>query len=92
MSFQRDIYPIVEGSCFFCHGPEKQKAGFRADQRSDFFRDDGKGPLVVAGNSGESRLVAIVSGVIRMKHNASDHVLSAQEVGLIKAWIDAGAR
>jgi hypothetical protein len=40
----------------------------------------------------ESRLVVIVSGVIRMKRNASDHVLSAQEVALIKSWIDAGAR
>ena len=92
VSFQKDIYPIFERSCFSCHGPEKQKAGFRADQRSDFFRDDGKGPLVLPGNSGESRLVAIVSGVIRMKRNASDHVLSAQEVALIKSWIDAGAR
>jgi hypothetical protein len=36
--------------------------------------------------------VAIVSGLIRMKRNASDHVLSAQEVALIKSWIDAGAR
>jgi hypothetical protein len=51
-----------------------------------------KGPLVLPGNSGESRLVAIVSGVIRMKRNASDHVLSAQDVALIKSWIDAGAR
>jgi hypothetical protein len=92
LSFQRDIYPIFEGSCLSCHGPEKHKAGFRADQRSDFFRDDGKGPLVLPGNSGESRLVAIVSGVIRMKRNASDHVLSAREVALIKSWIDAGAQ
>ena len=91
VSFQKDIYPILETSCLSCHGPEKQKAGFRADERSDFFRDDGKGPLVLPGNSGESRLVAIVSGVIRIKRNASDHVLSAQEVALIKSWIDAGA-
>ena len=90
VSFQKDIYPILETSCLSCHGPEKQKAGF-PDERSDFFRDDSKGPLVLPGNSGESRLVAIVSGVIRMKRNASDHVLSAQEVALIKSWIDAGA-
>jgi mono/diheme cytochrome c family protein len=91
-NFQRDIYPIFERSCVSCHGPEKQKAGFRTDERGAFFRDDGKGPLVLPGKSGESRLVAIVSGVIRMKRNASDHVLSAQEVALIKSWIDAGAR
>lgn len=91
VSFQKDIYPIFERSCFICHGPKRHMAGFRADQRSDFFRDVGRRPLVVPGNSGESRLVAIVSGVIRVKRNASDHVLSAQEVALIKSWIDAGA-
>ena len=91
VSFQKDIYPIFATSCLSCHGPGKQKAGLRADQRGDFFRDDGKGPLVLPGNSGGSRLVAIVSGVIRMKRNAADHVLSAQEVALIKSWIDAGA-
>jgi mono/diheme cytochrome c family protein len=90
--FQRDIYPIFERSCVSCHGPEKQKAGFRADERGAFFQDDGKGPLVVPGKSGESRLVAIVTGAVKMKRNASDHVLPAQEVALIKSWIDAGAQ
>ena len=58
---------------------------------SDFFRDDDKGPLVLPGNSGESRL-AIVSGVIRMKRNASDHALSAQEGRADQVVIDPGAR
>ena len=92
VSFQKDVYPIFERSCFFCHGPHRHIAGFRADQRSAFFRDDGNGPLVLPGNSGESRLVAIVSGAIRMRRNASDHVLSAEKVALIKSWIDAGAQ
>jgi hypothetical protein len=82
VSFQKDIYPIFERSCVSCHGPEKQKAGFRADQRSDLFRDDGKGPLVLPGNSGESRLLAIVSGVIRMKRNASDHFFRRRSLRL----------
>ena len=83
VSFQKDIYPIFER-------PHRHIAGFRADQRSAFFRDDGNGPLVLPGNSGESRLVAIVSGA--MRRNASDHVLSAEKVALIKSWIDAGAQ
>ena len=85
VSFQKDIYPIFER-------PHRHIAGFRADQRSAFFRDDGNGPLVLPGNSGESRLVSMVSGAIRMRRNASDHVLSAEKVALIKSWIDAGAQ
>ncbi|MGB7789764.1 MAG: c-type cytochrome domain-containing protein [Terrimicrobiaceae bacterium] len=92
LSFQRDIYPIFEKSCFFCHGPKRHIAGFRADRLSDFFRDDGKGPLVLPGNSGQSRLLAIVSGAKKMKRNVPDHILSVEEVALIKSWIDAGAQ
>ena len=32
------------------------------------------------------------SGAIRMRRHASDHVLSADKVALIKSWIDAGAQ
>ena len=29
--FARDIQPILERSCLSCHGPEKQKSGYRLD-------------------------------------------------------------
>ena len=33
MEFERDIEPILKEHCFACHGPQKQKNGFRLDQR-----------------------------------------------------------
>ena len=33
VDFARDIYPIFRRSCIECHGPEKQKAELRLDQR-----------------------------------------------------------
>lgn len=89
-TFEKDVLPVLRKACVSCHGPKKQKAGFRADRRDDFFADDEDGPLVVAGDSGKSRIVAIVSGELEIGH-AKDHVLSPAEVSLIKAWIDAGA-
>jgi mono/diheme cytochrome c family protein len=91
VTFEKDIRPILDASCVSCHGPKKQKAGFRADRRADLFRDEGDGPLVLPGNSSGSRLLAIVTGAQKMKRNAKDHVLSAAEVALIRTWIDAGA-
>ena len=45
VSFQRThLIECLEKSCFFCHGPKRHIAGFRADRLSDFFRNDGKGP------------------------------------------------
>src|SRR6187551_2974582 len=29
--FTRDVRPILEQHCYECHGPEKQKSGYRLD-------------------------------------------------------------
>ncbi len=91
VTFETDIRSILDTSCVSCHGPEKQKAGFRVDVIGDFFIDEGKGPLVSPGNSSQSRLVAIVTGAQKIKRNAKDHILSGDEVAMIKTWIDSGA-
>ena len=33
VDFARDVRPILEKSCFGCHGPDKQKSGYRLDVR-----------------------------------------------------------
>jgi mono/diheme cytochrome c family protein len=91
VTFEKDIRPILDESCVSCHGPEKQKGRFRADVRADFFTDEGRGPLVSPGNSSQSRLLAIVTGAKKMKRNAKDHILSAEEVAMVRTWIDGGA-
>ncbi len=34
VDFARDVYPIFRRSCIECHGPEKQEAELRLDQRA----------------------------------------------------------
>ena len=34
IDFVRDIRPIFQRSCYRCHGPEKQKNGYRLDVRN----------------------------------------------------------
>ena len=34
IDFQRDIQPIFAARCYKCHGPDKQQAGLRLDQRA----------------------------------------------------------
>ena len=91
VDFQRDVMPIFEASCIGCHGPRKQRAGFRVDQREGFFAAEDGGAIVVAGHSAKSRLMAIVSGKVDDMKSAEDHILPAAEVAVLKAWIDAGA-
>ena len=32
-SFVRDVQPLLKQHCVKCHGPEKQKRGYRIDMR-----------------------------------------------------------
>jgi mono/diheme cytochrome c family protein len=91
VDFQRDVRPIFEAYCIGCHGPRKERANFRADRRGDFFAPGDAAPLIVPGDSGKSRLMAIVSGEVRDMKSAEDHLLPAREIALLKAWINAGA-
>jgi mono/diheme cytochrome c family protein len=91
IAFWEEVYPIFEASCLSCHGPKRARGGFRVDRRDDFFRTDLGKPWVIPGNSAESPLFAIVSGV-RTDIAAPDrHRLSEKELAVVKAWIDAGA-
>ena len=61
--FARDVRPIFERSCFGCHGPEKQKNGYRLDLRENALRggDSGKA-AIVPHNAKSSPLIRYVSG------------------------------
>jgi hypothetical protein len=87
----KDIYPILESSCLSCHGPARQRGGFRVDRREDFFGKGGSEQQVVPGDSGRSPLIAIVSGLRTDMARADAHRLPEREVNLLRAWIDAGA-
>jgi hypothetical protein len=91
VAFWKDIYPILERNCLYCHGPKRQKGGIRLDRREDFFGKGGSKQLVVPGDSGRSPLIAIVSGLRTDMARADAHKLPEKEVNLLRAWLDAGA-
>ena len=48
IDFGRDVRPILERSCWKCHGPDKQKGGLRFDRRQG---------AVAAGDSGKKAIL-----------------------------------
>jgi mono/diheme cytochrome c family protein len=93
VDFRRDIRPIFEASCLKCHGPEKQKGGFRLDKKDAAFKGgENYTPAIKPGQSAESPLIHLVAGLVedlRMPQNGPP--LSAEQIGLLRAWIDQGA-
>jgi hypothetical protein len=91
VAFWKDVYPVLQRKCLPCHGPNRQKGGFRVDRREDFLGNGGSVQQVVPGDSGRSALIAIVSGRRTDIARADAHKLPEREVNLLRAWIDAGA-
>jgi mono/diheme cytochrome c family protein len=91
-TFEKDVTPLFAKSCVSCHGPEKQKGGFRADTLAGVLTSGDSGPWTAPGDSGASKLVELLSGKIRTKKAADKHEMSASEVQLVRRWIDAGAK
>jgi hypothetical protein len=93
VDYLRDIKPVLAARCYACHGGLQQKSGLRLDTVALMKKGGDKGPAIVAGKSGESALVAHVTGKgrTRMPPRSEGEGLKKDEIARIRAWIDEGA-
>ena len=102
VTFAADIKPIFEKSCFKCHGPdvEKPKGKFRADTLANVLKGGGEGVAVTAGDLAKSPIIAMVANITEDEdlymppkgNKAKIAPLTKDEVGLVRAWIEQGAK
>ena len=57
VDFERDVQPILSQKCHSCHGEEVQQSGLRLDKRQNALRGGDYGPVIITGNSAESKLI-----------------------------------
>lgn len=94
VNFQTDIRPLFDRSCLRCHGPEKPKGGLRLDSKVEALKGGHNGPNIVPGKSASSSMSYYVAHLVEdmeMPPPGKGERFSAQEVGLLRAWIDQGA-
>ncbi len=92
VDFVRDVKPVLIKHCVSCHGPEKQRAGLRVDAAVALHKGGASGPAVVPGKSAASLLLKAVAGAEDVKvMPPKGPRLSASEIALLRAWVDAGA-
>ena len=95
VTYAKDIKPLFEKSCFKCHGPEKQKAKLRLDSLEAALKGGENAPNIVAKDSAKSTLVHSVARLVEdeaMPPEGKGEPLSKEQVGLVRAWIDQGAK
>jgi len=97
VTYATDIQPLFERSCTKCHGEEKQKAKLRLDTLENVLKGAKDEKVVIPGKSAESPLVLSAAHATKdedhwMPPPEKAQRLSAEEVGLVRAWIDQGAK
>ncbi len=92
VDFERDVEPIFHQKCYLCHGPAQQMNGLRLDDKAAALKGGYSGAVIVPGDSAASKLIErVTSEKDGFRMPPAGAPLSAPEIAVLKAWIDAGA-
>jgi|SRR5579859_3522975 len=98
-TYEKDIKPIFDQSCVKCHGEQKPKGKLQLTNLPAILKGGEDGKVVDPGNSASSVLVHNIAHVgdpddyMPPPHNkAGIGPLTTEQIGLIRAWIDEGAK
>ena len=92
VEFVKDIQPLLKKHCYECHAADQEDGGVNLGMRQRAMQGGDNGPLLIAGDSANSRLVHLVAAVEKGQVMPPESPgLSREEVGLLRAWIDQGA-
>ena len=100
LTYTNDIQPIFMSTCMPCHsstGPKKPRAGLALDSLAGTLKGSKDGPVITVGNSAHSDLVLSVAHIgddpdSFMPKGKTAKMLTPDQIGLIRAWIDQGAK
>jgi Planctomycete cytochrome C len=100
VTYDADIKPILDTSCIKCHKGEKPRAKLRLDTLDNILKGGKEGKVVVPGDLTKSPLVFAVAHVGDDEDDfmpppvekSKIQPLTADQVGLIRAWVEQGAK
>ena len=88
--FEREIRPLFETKCGACHGESAQMAGLQLTTAGGFARGADAGPMLVAGDPENSRLIRAVRYESTIKMPPSGK-LADGEITALARWVQEGA-
>lgn len=90
INFEQHVEPVFEAKCYGCHGAEKQMAGLRLDRRQLALRGGDYGPVIIPGDSANSKLIHRLVGSQAGMQMPPTGALEPHEIAILRAWIDQG--
>jgi hypothetical protein len=99
LTFAKDVKPILETSCAKCHSGDRPKGKYRMDTLATVIKGGDSGdPAVVPGHSDKSPIVLFPSDAVEememppLEKRDKFPALTKEQVGILRAWIDQGAK
>ncbi len=95
VDFVKDVQPLLRKHCFECHAAGNEEGGVNLGIRQRVFAGGDHGAVLIKGDSANSRLIHLVAALDSkevMPPPPDGKLLSKEEVGVLRAWIDQGAK
>src|SRR6185295_19798821 len=87
---QEKAISILQENCQACHNPQKHKGGLVLTTRELLLKGNDEGPVIQPGKSSASKLIEVLSPIAE-PHMPPKGQLNADEIEILKKWIDGGA-
>ena len=92
VDFVKDVQPILRQRCFECHAQGNDEGGLNLGVKRLAMAGGKSGPVIVPKDSAGSRLIHMVAAIRKSDVMPPEGPrLSAEQVGILRAWIDQGA-
>jgi WD40 repeat protein/mono/diheme cytochrome c family protein len=91
--YATQVAPILKKYCAGCHNDEDREGKFSLESYPSLQRGTEHGPALLPGDAKGSRIVRLVTSTAKpMMPPKGEPRPGADEIALIEAWIDSGAR
>ena len=97
VDFEKEVLPVLRKNCLACHNAKDKENDLVLETPQTILKGGSEGPSVVPGKSSESRLLQLSAHlkqpVMPPEKNERKAVnMTSDELGLLKLWIDQGAK
>ncbi len=100
VTYATDIKPIFDANCVKCHSGDKPKAHLHMDSLEGILKGNKWGPAVKAGDAANSIVVKAAAHQLKdrdgwmppIPNRAGAKTLTPEQIGLVIAWINQGAK
>ncbi len=95
--FKVDVLPILKSNCLACHNAKDKEGELILETPADMLKGGENGPAIVPGKGAESMLINSAAHLKKpfmppKKNKVEAKNLAPREIGLLKLWIDQGAK